>query len=120
MDNSNNSHAHLNHAQSLLSHRPNDGDFVLSDGNSTQTQSPIKDTLTAVLTLSDSENYSDFQAKLSALDAFDLPSDKLITDLAQKSANEWLKGLNSDLTHDHDKDSNNTGDGNDKADSNGN
>lgn len=91
---------------------------------STQANTPnpalIKDTLTAVLTLSDSENYSDFQAKLSALTAFDLPSDKLITDLAQKSANEWLKGLNSDLTHDHDKDSNNTGDGNDKADSNGN
>lgn len=139
MDNSNNSHAllshtdaHLNHAQSLLSHRPNDGDFVLSDGTSTQTQSPIKDALTAVLTLSDSEDYTDFQNKLSALTAFDLPSDELITDLAQKGADEWLKGFDSDLTHDHndhdhnahDKDSkdewSDNSKGNDQGESNGN
>lgn len=139
MDNSNNSHAllshtdaHLNHAQSLLSHRPNDGDFVLSDGTSTQTQSPIKDALTAVLTLSDSEDYHDFQAKLSALSAFDLPSDELITDLAQKGADEWLKGFDSDLAHDHDHHDHNAHDkdskdewsdnskGNDQGESNGN
>lgn len=88
--------------------------MLSTDTPSTPSQTLIKDTLTPVFELSDSEDYNDFQNKLAALSAFDLDNEEFITDLAQQSADEYTKGLNADLTHDHDHTDH------DKADTNGN